>query len=217
MRKILLTYCSFVIASLFVLVAFITVTTYTQLAVAILLYPILAFFAYKVLPIKQRHTVDQQHKQSHFSLAKPQQEAADIKITSKTANIGISDIDKRAFLKLIGGAGLTLFLFSIFNKKAEGLFFKTLPGPASGNIFLQDISGNKINPAQKKLLDDYSISDIENSTITFYGFIAKDGSWYIMRADTTTGAFRYTKDKSNFPGNWANRANLKYDYFDNVF
>jgi hypothetical protein len=133
-------------------------------------------------------------------------------------NIGISDIDKRVFLKLIGGAGISLFLFSIFNKRAEGLFFKSLPASGvSGAVSLEDIAGNKIDPAQKKPLDDYSISDIENGIITFYGFISKDSSWYIMRVDTNTGAFRYTKDKSNFRANWANRQNLKYDYLDNVF
>ena len=217
MRKFLLTYCSFVIACLVVVVAFMTATTYTQLAGAILLYPLLAYFTFKVLPIKQRQA-EPTSQAVTVSLAKPEQEAGDKKINNKTENIGISDIDKRVFLKLIGGAGISLFLFSIFNKRAEGLFFKGLPGSgSSGKVALEDIAGNKIDPAQKKPLDDYSISDIENGTISFYGFISKDSSWYIMRLDTSTGAFRYTKDKSNFRANWTNRANLKYDFFDSIF
>jgi len=215
MLKLLLIYCSFVIACLVVVVAFMTATTYTQLVVAILLYPMFVYFALKVFPIKQRHA-EPTSQAVTFSLAKPEQEAGDKKINNKTENISISDIDKRAFLKLIGGTGLAFFLYSIFNKKAEGLFPGMAPA-APGLTLLKDTAGNKIDPAQKKPLDDYSISDIENGTISFYGFISKDGAWYIMRLDTNTGAFRYTKDKSNFRANWTNRANLKYDFFDSIF
>ena len=214
MRKFLLTYCSFVFACTVVIAAFITATTYIQLAGAILLYPVLAFFAYKVLPYNWRHTKPPLQEFSHLP-AKPTEK---VEATARES-IGISDIDKRVFLKLIGGAGVSLFLFSIFNKKAEGLFFKNLPVPGTSGTTasLQDIAGNKIDPAQKKPLDDYSISDIDNGVITFYGFINKNRSWYIMRVDTNTGAFRYTKDKSNFRANWSNRTNLKYEYFDDVF
>jgi len=217
MRNNLLTYSSFVIASLVVIAVFITTTTYAQLGVATLLYPILAFFAYKILTIKQRYT-ELTPQAATPSPIKPEQATARINIGSKIANMGIADIDKRVFLKLIGGAGITLFLFSIFNKRAEGLFFKNLPSNGiSGSVSLQGLDGNKIDPAQKKALDDYSISDIENNVIIYYGFISKDRSWYIMRVDTKTGTFRYTKAGSNYFTNWNNRANLKYDFFDNVF
>jgi len=129
--------------------------------------------------------------------------------------VGIADIDKRAFLKLIGGVGISLFLFSIFNKKAEGLLFKSLP--ASGTTSLLDTDGNKINPAERQPMDGYKISEIDDNEITFYGFTDKNGAWLIMREDTDTGSFRYVKGASNFPGNWTNRENLAYDYFHNVF
>lgn len=205
MRKILI-YCSFIIASLFVVVAFMTATTYIQLAVAIFLYPLLILFAFKAfLPKTLRYS------------KKPVTEVPPPVVTSteKRENVGISDIDKRAFLKLIGGAGLTLFFFSIFNKKAEGLFFKSLPGP--GRVSLEDTLGNKIDPTQAQPTDGYRISEIDDNDITFYGFTNKDGAWFIMRGDTDTGSFRYSRGNSNFPGNWSNRENLKYDYFSNVF
>ena len=197
-KRKLLTCCSFVIASLAVIAAFMTATTYIQLAVAILLYPVLAFFAYKVFLHNWSHTKPPLQELSPLP-AKP----TEIVEAAERGNVGIADIDKRVFLKLIGGAGLSFFLFSIFNKRAEGLF----PGPA----------GNKIDPVQKKPLDGYSISDIEYGTINYYGFVSEDSSWYIMRLDTSTSAFRYTKDKSNFRANWINRGNLKYDFFDSIF
>lgn len=206
MYKILLTYCSFVIACLVVIAAFITATTYTQLAVAILLYPLLVFFAYKVLPSK---TFKSPSKKPADTI-----QATVVKPNGKE-NIGISDIDKRVFLKLIGGAGLALFLFSIFNKKAEGLFFKSLPQP--GTVALEDIAGNKIDPAQNQPLDGYNISEIDDNIISFYGYTNKDSAWFVLRIDTDTGSFRYAKGDSNFPDNWNNRENLKYDYYNNVF
>ncbi len=140
----------------------------------------------------------------------------------KRDNISIIDIDKRAFLKLIGGVGLSLFLLSIFNKRIEGLFSKSLP--ASGNTTLEATGGlpagrqgNEIDQAPSQPTGGYKISEIDDNVITFYGFINKDGAWYIMREDTDTGSFRYTKGDFNFPGSWTRRQNLKYDYTCNVF
>ena len=213
MRKILLTYFSFVIACLVVIIAFITATTYTQLAVAILLYPLLVFFAYRVLPLKSRQRIlGTEAAQIH-----PAEKEAEKVETVKRETVGISDIDKRLFLKLIGGAGLTLFMFSIFNKKAEGILYKNIPASGIGKVTLEDTAGNKVNPAQNYPTDGFSISEIEDNVISFYGFTKLGGNWYIMRVDTATGSFRYVRGESNFPGSWTNRENLKYDYFNNVF
>ena len=213
MSKLLLTYCSFVIACVVVIVAFITATTYIQLAVAILLYPLLVFFAYKALPPKiWRYT---SKKQAAATVQPPVVKLAEKAETARSENVGISDIDKRVFLKLIGGTGLFLFLFSIFNKKTESIFFKSLPPQA--RLSLEDTTGTKINPAQNHPTDGYTISDVDDNIISFYGFTKFGGAWYIMRADSDTGSFRYTKGDSNFSGNWTNREKLKYDYFSNVF
>jgi hypothetical protein len=213
MPKLLLTYTSFVIVCVGVIVAFITATTYLQLAVAILLYPVLAFFAYKVLPSKMKYSTSKKS-----TIQSEIKESVPTELTSKpTTTIGISDIDKRVFLKLIGGAGLFLFIFSLFNKKTEGLFFKNLPGSVSGKISLEDTAGNKINPAQNQPLDGYRISEIDDDIVSFYGFTNKDGAWYVMKIDTENGSFRYSKGDSNFPTNWDKRANLKYDYFSSLF
>lgn len=211
MRKILI-YSSFLIANLVVIGAFLTATTYAQLIVAILLYPLLVYFAFKIFPRKGKNYIFQKTVTAKISTPVRAAEKAG---ESKKENIGIADIDKRVFLKLIGGAGLSLFLFSIFNKRAEALFFKNLP--ESGIISIQDINGKKIDPAQNQPTDGYSISEVDDNIVTFYGFTNKDGAWFIMKEDTENGSFRYSKGDSNFPLNWQARKNLKYDYFNNAF
>ncbi len=124
------------------------------------------------------------------------------------------DIDRRMFLKLIGSAGITVFLFSIFTKKAEGAFFGSAPGP--GTLALKDTAGNKIDPAQNYPTDGYKISQIDDSSPAYYGFVEKAGAWFIQKEDSS-GNYRYTKGSNSFSTNWTNRATLTYDYFDVIF
>lgn len=144
-------------------------------------------------------------------------QAKKVEPTKSENAMGIADIDKRVFLKLIGGVGLSLFIFSLFNKKAETLFFKNAPGVITGTVALEDGTGKKIDPARNQPTDGFSIAEIDDSIITYYGFTNKDGAWFVTREDTETGSFRYARGESNFPHNWTNRENLKYDYFNNVF
>lgn len=229
-RKILI-YSSFIIASIVVVGAFITATSYAQLAVAILFYPLLVYLALKAFPrttkmystsnIPVTNAIQPSVKPAEIAMpVGPLRSEAGGQIgPAKNGNmIGITDVDKRVFLKLIGSVGFSLFLFSIFNKKAEGLFFKNLPAPgASGSVSLENIAGNKIDPAQSQPTDGYRISEIDDNIIAFYGFTNIDGAWFIMKEDTDTGSFRYTRGDSDFPGSWTNREKLKYDYFNNVF
>lgn len=210
MTKIL-TYFSFVIASLVVMATFMTATTYSQLGVAIVLYPLLIYFAYKILLRNTQSSPNKHRSQTQVAKSVEKTEGA------KIENVGIADIDKRVFLKLLGGAGLSLFLFSIFNRKIGGVFPGATP-LGSGATLLKDTTGNQIDPAENQPTDGYIISEIDDiNVISFYGFINQNASWYIMRQDSGTGAFRYVKGTSNFPESWTNRENLSYDYFSNVF
>lgn len=211
MNKVL-TSCSFLVVSLIVIAAFMTATTYTQLVVAILLYPPLAYFGFKAFPRKSR---SYSSKKPAAPIEEEASAAEKVEPTEKET-VEIGDIDKRAFLKLIGGVGISLFLFSLFNKKAEGLFFRSLPGSSGGMVALENINGNKIDPAQNQPTDGYNISDVDDDEVTFIGYTNKDGAWFIMKEEET-GAFRYAKGDFNFPGNWSDRKNLKYDYFSAVF
>lgn len=215
MKKIL-TCCSLIIAGALVAAAFITATSYTQLAVAILFYPVFVYFTLQAFPRTKK--ASRSKKQVETAIQSPEKPLEKIEPAKEGNMIGITDIDKRVFLKLIGSVGVSLFLFSIFNKRAEGLFFKNIPAQGtSGQVSLEDIAGNKIDPAQNHPMDGYRISEIDDDLISFYGSTHKNGSWYIMRIDTDKGSFRYAKGDSNFPGNWSNRKNLRYDYYNNIF
>jgi len=188
---------------------FITATSYIQLAAASLLYPFLIFFAYKVLPLKTKRTIlerpvvkRQIQERSH---AKAQEE--------KRSYVGVSDIDKRAFLKLIGATGISFFLISIFGRRVESLLFGQNTSPPASMV---SPLGGQTNIATASPTDGYKISEIDNGLVGYYGFVNKNGGWLIMKEDTNSGSFRYTKGVSNFPFNWNNRTNLRYDYFHDL-
>lgn len=218
----ILTYSSFAIVSLVVMVVFLTVTSYSQLTVAILLYPLLVYLGFKIFPRKNGKYLSKK-----AITAIPPLKLAEKVEAAKEENQegGVADIDKRAFLKLLGGIGFSIFLFSIFNKKIMSLLSSSFPqanntaliDPVPVGKDIESTQSQLIDPPQNKPMDEYSISEIDDSVITYVGFIKKDGAWFIMREDTDTGSFRYAKGDSNFPGNWSNRKNLKYDYLNNVF
>lgn len=210
MSKAVLTYSGFAIACFVVIAAFITATTYLQLAAASLLYPLLIFFAYKVIPFRTgwpalKKTAAQVQPQAHL-YAKTQEE--------KISYVGISDIDKRAFLKLIGATGLSFFLISIFGRRFEAFLFgqnMALPGSIGNRQGAPASLTTAASPTE-----GYKISEIDNGIVGYYGFTNNDGGWLIMKEDTNNGSFRYANGKSDFPGNWKNREKLKYDYFHDL-
>jgi hypothetical protein len=128
------------------------------------------------------------------------------------------DPERRKFLKLIGAAGGSLFLMTIFTRSAEASFFGSMPGP--GTLAIKNTSGVKIDPAEKKPTDGYNITEVDDSGVdSYYGFVNKDGAWYIQK-ELSTGAYRYVKGSNDFTNavtGWPNRTNLTYNYFDQVF
>lgn len=124
------------------------------------------------------------------------------------------ELDRRMFLKLIGSAGISLFLFAVFTKRAQGAFFGSVPGP--GTVSVKDTTGAQIDPAIKQPTDGYRINQLDDSSPAYYGFTDKSGAWYIMKEDSS-GNYRYAKGASSFSTNWTGRAGLTYDYFDVIF
>jgi len=200
-------YTGFVAASLADASIFITTTTNIQLVVAILLYLPLTYFAFKLFPRKTRFERSSVPEDSPIEHAPSEQHNVE--------NVEIFDIDKRAFLKIIGATGLSFFISSLFSKRFGAL----IPGGAgqTGPTSIKDSTGSTINPAKHHPTDNYKISEVDYGINTFYGLIDGGEGWFIMKEDMNAGTYRYLKGNTNFHDNWNNRENLKYDYFNRVF
>lgn len=217
-------YYSFIITTLMTITGFISAGSMAQVASAMLFMPMAIYFGVRVMPSRKKaiHIPEQIINPSN---RKAKFLADDLESTIKVKEVlatGPSkeltkvkvDNDRRAFLKLIGSAGLSIFVFSLFTKKAEAAFFGSVPGP--GTIGIKDTTGTLIDPAKNQPTDGYRISQLDDSSPAYYGFTNKDGNWFIMKEDSS-GNYRYAKGSSSFATNWTGRAGLSYDYFDVVF
>ncbi len=199
------TYGSFTIATLIVLFAFLTAKTYTQLAIAVVLYPFLAYLAFNIFP---RKVLKEQKTDSHVQ---PQ-----TKSFEKPKKIEIvADVDKRSFIKIAGAAGLSFFVFSMLGRRVDSLLFGTSQSQNTNSTTNQPT--NQSANSNTSLTDGYKISEIDNGTISYYGFTNQTGGWLIMKEDTQTSSFRYAKGDVKFANDWTNRENLKYDYYYKLF
>jgi len=134
---------------------------------------------------------------------------------AESEEFGIKDMDRRKFLKLLGGTSMGMFIMAMFvPKNASAAFFGSVPGP--GTVSLKDTSGNQIDPAIKAPTDGYNITEIDDSgSPAYYGFVDKDGNWYIT--EEVSGTYLYFKGSTNFSASWTGRAGLSYNYFDLIF
>lgn len=66
-------------------------------------------------------------------------------------------------------------------------------------------------------LIQYKVSDLDEAGATkYYGFLDKDGNWYIIQLTAT--AARYFKGSTGtYIASWAARVGLAYNYFDVIF
>lgn len=200
-------YSIFILGSLFVIILFITANTYLQLALAVVLYPVLAYFALEIFPRKKKIT-QPIVMPAYAPVAPPQEVSVQKENTSDDV-----DIDRRTFLKLIGATGIFFFLSSLAGKWSALPFGKALQ-PAGFSSSPSD--GASIAQTGSSPLAGFQIAEIDEGIITYYGFTQANGSWLIMKEDTDTNSFRYAKGKSGFPDNWAKHQNLKYDYYSNL-
>lgn len=204
MKKLVAYYC-FIITSTMVVLGFLNAQNLPQLIGAVIFYPLALYFTLLVSPKRQ--------KAIHIP------KVSVIPVTRLPDQLAPAappgfDFDRRMFLKLIGSAGLSVFVFSLFTKRAEAAFFGSVPGP--GTVSVKDTTGTKIDPAVKQPTDGYRITEIDDSTTAYYGFVDKTGAWFIQREESS-GAYRYSKGTTSFSTNWTNRASLTYDYFDTIF
>jgi hypothetical protein len=202
----LFTFYSFIVTSFLAISGILSASNLVELGTSIIFSPLALYFfilmlpkkAAKVVPIEVDNVIDI--------------------IPDQIKRIKNPDYDpeRRKFLKLIGAAGGSLFLLTVFGtKKAEASFFGSMPGP--GTIAVKNTTGNTIDPAEKKPTDGYSITEIDDTTDdVYYGFVNKDGAWYIQK-ESSSGGHRYAKGSSSFSVSWAIRSGLTYNYFNEVF
>ncbi len=211
----LLSMGSFVAAFFAVTGIFMTAKSYPQLIVGTALYALLVYFGYKMMRLHHSGwniqpvsaTIHDRNEADTETVADTEELADD----GKKPEVIVTDIDKRAFLKIVGATGLSFFLMSLFGRKAESLLFgNTDRAPARDDVV-------KTAPTPQSPTDGYTISEIDDGLIAYYGFMGQKGAWFIMRQDSNDGSFRYVKGENDFPVSWEDRANLTYDYYANVF
>lgn len=221
-RKLLL-YYNFILITIMAVMGFVGTSSIPQLVSALLFLPMALYFWVLILPKKNKKLPipdkmlaiqaipSKEGKITKGNIKKIDEEQA----PSGKFGKGF-DLDRRMFLKLISSTGLMVFIFSIFSQKAEGAFFGSVPGP--GTVALKDASGVVINPAQLQPTDGYKIARVDDSSPAYYGFIRKDGAWFIMREESD-GTYKYAKGSSGFSANgWSVRnTSLTYSDFDITF
>lgn len=221
-QKILLFY-SLAVTGLMMISGFKSSTTAPEFLSSLFFIPITVFFFFEALPKRTKKKKKEAKKEIPLLdiipgteiVSEKEQELKKVEDLYPIEKFGKNfELDRRLFLKLIGSAGISLFLFAIFTRRAQGAFFGSMPGP--GTVAIKDSTGAQIDPAIKTPTDGYRINQLDDSSPAYYGFTDKTGAWYIMKEDSS-GNYRYVKGASSFSTNWTNRASLTYDYFDAVF
>lgn len=206
---------NFIITTLFAVTSLFSAKAFNQTIFALLFIPMAAYFFRLLFRRGLRPTLQSTVSLLPTTYIPPESATLPTVEGEELTNLEVKDINRRLFLKLIGTAGITTFLFAIFTKSSHAAFFGSMPGP--GTLSLKDTQGNKIDPAEKQPTDGYEISEVDDSaTPAYYGFVNKDGGWYIAK-EGTGGDYRYYRDSGNFATGWSTRVSLVYDYFNNVF
>ena len=231
-RKLLF-YYSLTIASLMTISGFKQASTISELSSTLIFLPMTIYFWSQAIPKRKKRShapfkVVETEDNFGFKIHEEEkaQELKKVEDLYPADKFGKNfDLDRRMFLKLIGSAGISVFMLALFTKKSHAAFFGSVPGP--GTVALKDSTGAQIDPAIKQPTDGYKINqldDTSSSTYSYFGYTNKDGDWFIMRetiSGVNVGDYRYYKKKvgdGNFATEWPNRATLSpYDYFDVIF
>ncbi len=77
---------------------------------------------------------------------------------------------------------------------------------------------NRLPVVTEDALDNYQPSDETNTGgVDYYGFLDRNGNWYIQQYDYNNGTIRYIRGSSDYTTNWTNRESLTYRYYNQVF
>lgn len=83
------------------------------------------------------------------------------------------------------------------------------------NISLEPLFNLRLAPIDGYIATDQSVV----GTTSYFGFVSKDGAWYIQRQIVTGGdiAWRYAKGSSGYTTAWTARTTGVYDYAYTTF
>lgn len=201
------------------------IKSFIELVFLLILTPFEIYFALVVIDkINKNSSADSHHEEKED---KKEEEILADNVEVKEENIEtidgekvetpkevVREKDRRDFLKILASAGLGVALTGLINpQKAGAAFFGSVPGP--GTIAVKDTSGTKIDPAIKSPTDAYGIMNTDESSYPYYyGFVNKDGAWYIVKA-ASDGSFTYAQGASGY--NWSTRASQTYASYDSTF
>lgn len=191
-------------------------TSFSDYLLPLLLLPLFYYLGKEILRKPKRRQLTETFASSLPSDVVDISAVPSVQAEEGTPLPGVSDDNRRLFLKLIGSTSLSILFMAVLGKSsAKAAFFGSIPGP--GTVSLKNSVGDTIDPAEAQPTDGYTITEVEDGdTTSYYGFVHQNGAWYITK-ETSSGAYRYAKGNSDFSTNWTARASLSYDYFDNVF
>lgn len=203
--RLLIFYC-LVVTSTLVVAGFMSSQSTPDLVTAIAFSPLAVFFLISIWPQPPKFKLNPSSQRQYTAPT----------VSGKTR--GLVDENKRDFLKILGTAGLTIFLYNLFFRRdASPLFGNSSSDKNSaGHLSLKNAQGEVINPAENSPTAGYYISQIDDGDTSYFGFVNNLGQWYIMRQDIDN-SYRYVKGDKDFDANWSSRTKQSYDYFDNVF
>lgn len=199
-----LIYYNFVVVTIMTISGFLGAQSLPQLLSAVLFFPLAVYFLLEVLPRKKRAlTIPDREPPVIADRVLPD----DTHLIPKAVKAQSFDINRRGFVKFIGSAGLALFFLTMFTRKTPGDIFSSAPGSQSAQI----------DPAVAHPTDGYTIARIDDSTPSYYGFLNKDGAWFIMREEGD-GTYQYARGSSDFVNlGWGVRDTLTYGEFNAAF
>lgn len=94
-------------------------------------------------------------------------------------------------------------------------FFNDLASEADGTLRRLRVT------SAKNAVEGYQIanSEIISGGTSYYGFLDKDGNWYIQKAVESgkITTYTYVKGASDYATNWTGRTGLSYNTFDAIF
>lgn len=123
-----------------------------------------------------------------------------VKITGTTGDINITAGDLNVQLSSTGTN-----YDSVRIGDGTNLLTINSDGSINANVITEDV------------LNKYAISRSDTTTnIEYYGFVDKNGKWYILKIDTINGTYLYSNGDTDFLTNWGSRSTLTYDEFQNL-